>query len=129
MWCWWRVEISWTDREKKEPRGISHTHRHTQRHTHTNTHIQTHTNPDTHTHTDTHKHTHRKTRKAYCIGHILPRNSFLKHVVEGNIKVTGRRGWRQKQLLDDLKESGRYWRMKEEALSGWVSLEGAMDLS
>jgi len=41
MWCWRRVEISWTDRMKKEPRkkGTSYTHIHT--HTHTHTHTET----------------------------------------------------------------------------------------
>jgi hypothetical protein len=36
--------------------------------------------------------------------------------LEGRIKVTGRRGRRCKQLLDDLKEKRRYWKLKEEAL-------------
>jgi hypothetical protein len=47
-------------------------------------------------------------RKCNWIGHILHRNSFLKHIIEGNIEgrieVTGRRGRRRKQLLDGLKE-------------------------
>jgi hypothetical protein len=30
--------------------------------------------------------------------------------------MTGRRGRRRKQLLDDLKEKRRYWKLKEEAL-------------
>jgi hypothetical protein len=30
--------------------------------------------------------------------------------------MTGRRGRRRKQLLDDLKEKKRYWKLKEEAL-------------
>jgi hypothetical protein len=30
--------------------------------------------------------------------------------------MTGRRGGRRKQLLDDLKENRRYWKLKEEAL-------------
>jgi hypothetical protein len=30
--------------------------------------------------------------------------------------MTGRRGRRRKQLLDDLKENGRYWKLKEEAI-------------
>jgi len=46
-------------------------------------------------------------RTASWIGHILRRNCFLKHVIEekieGSIEVTGRRGRRRKQLLDDLK--------------------------
>jgi hypothetical protein len=61
-----------------------------------------------------------KRRKANCIGHILRRNCLLKHVIEGKlegrIEMTGRRGRRCKQLLDDLKEKRRYWKLKEEAL-------------
>jgi hypothetical protein len=49
-----------------------------------------------------------KRRKANWIGHILRRNCLLKHVIEGKlegrIELTGRRGRRRKQLLDDLKE-------------------------
>jgi hypothetical protein len=59
-------------------------------------------------------------RKANWIGHILRRNCLLKHVMEGKlegrIEVTGRRGRRRRQLLDDLKEKRRYWKLKEEAL-------------
>jgi hypothetical protein len=36
--------------------------------------------------------------------------------LEGRIEMTGRRGRRLKQLLDDLKEKRRYWKLKEEAL-------------
>jgi hypothetical protein len=36
--------------------------------------------------------------------------------LEGRIEMTGRRGRRRKQLLDDLKEKRRYWKLKEEAL-------------
>jgi hypothetical protein len=48
-----------------------------------------------------------KRRKDNWIGHILHRNCFLKHVIEEKtegVEVTGRRGIRQKQLPDDLKE-------------------------
>jgi hypothetical protein len=59
-------------------------------------------------------------RKANWIGHILRRNCLLKHVIEGKIEerieMTGRRERRLKQLLDDLKEKRRYWKLKEEAL-------------
>ena len=59
-------------------------------------------------------------RKADCIGHILRRNCFLKHVteekIEGRIEVTGRRGRRHKQLLDDLKERRVFSKLKKEAL-------------
>jgi hypothetical protein len=37
--------------------------------------------------------------------------------VEGRIDVTGRRGGRRKQLLDDLKEKTGYWKLEEEALA------------
>jgi hypothetical protein len=36
--------------------------------------------------------------------------------LEGRIEMTGRRGRRRKQLLDDLKEKIKYWKLKEEAL-------------
>jgi hypothetical protein len=36
--------------------------------------------------------------------------------VEGKIELTGRRGRRRKQLLDDLEEKRRYSKLKEEAL-------------
>jgi hypothetical protein len=49
-----------------------------------------------------------KQRQTNCIGHILRRNCLLKHVteeeIEGRIEVTGRRGRRRKQLLDDFKK-------------------------
>jgi len=61
-----------------------------------------------------------KWRKANWIGHILRRNCVLKHVIEGKleerIEVMGRREWRRKQLLDDLKETRRHRKLKEEAL-------------
>ena len=37
-------------------------------------------------------------------------------MIEGRIEVTGRRGRRNKQLLDDFKERRRYWKLKEETL-------------
>jgi hypothetical protein len=96
MWCWRRMEkISWTDRVRneevlhrvKEERNIIHTI---------------------------------KRRKANWIGHILRRNCLLKHVIEGKLEgrteITGRRGRRRKQLLDDIKEKKMYWKFKEEAL-------------
>jgi hypothetical protein len=49
------------------------------------------------------------------IGHILRRNYLLKHIIEGKISQTKRRGRRRKQLLDELKEARRYWKLKEEA--------------
>jgi hypothetical protein len=96
MWCWRRMEkISWTDRVRneeviyriKEERNILHTI---------------------------------KRRKANWIGHILRINCILKDVIEGKLEemkeMTGRRGRRRKQLLDDLKEKRRYWKLKEEEL-------------
>ena len=43
-------------------------------------------------------------RKAYSIGHLVRRNYLLKHVIDGKIEFSGRRGIRRKQLLDDFKE-------------------------
>jgi hypothetical protein len=94
MWRWRRMEISWTDRVRneevlhrvKEDRNIVHTI---------------------------------NRRTANWIGLILRRNCLLKHVIEGKlegrIEMTGGRG-RYKQLLDDLKEKKRYWKLEEEAL-------------
>jgi hypothetical protein len=63
-------------------------------------------------------------RKANWIGHILRRNCLLKHVIEekleGRIEMTGRKGRRPKQLLDDLKEKRSYWKLKEEVLDRTV---------
>jgi hypothetical protein len=105
MWCWRRMEISWTDRVRneevlhrvKEERNILHTI---------------------------------KRRKANWIGHILRSNCLLKHVtevkLEGRTEMTGRRGRRRKQLLDDIKEKRRYWKLKEEALNRtlWITRFG-----
>jgi hypothetical protein len=38
--------------------------------------------------------------------------------IEGRVEMTGRRGRRCKQLLDDFKETIVYWKLKEEALDG-----------
>jgi len=35
---------------------------------------------------------------------------------EGKKRGTSRRGGRSKQLMDDLKETKRYWKLKDEAL-------------
>jgi hypothetical protein len=98
MWCWRRMErIIWTDRVRneevlhrvKEERNILQTI---------------------------------KRRKVNWIGHISRRNCILKHMIEGKlegrIEMTGRRRRKRKQLLDDLKEKRRYWKLKEEALDG-----------
>jgi hypothetical protein len=96
IWCWRRMEISWTDRVRngevlqrrvKEERNILQTI---------------------------------KRSKANWIGHILHRNCLLKHVIEGKIarriEVTVRRGRRRKKLLDYLKKRRGYWKLKEGAL-------------
>ena len=61
-----------------------------------------------------------KRMKANWIGHISRWNCLLKHVIEeeieGRMEVTGRRGKRHKQLLDDLKGTRVYWKLKEEAV-------------
>jgi hypothetical protein len=75
-------------------------------------------------------------RKANWIGHILRRNCLLQRVTEGKIKggieVTGRRGRRRRQLLDDLKERRGYSPLKEEALDRTIwelAVEEVLDLS
>jgi hypothetical protein len=77
-----------------------------------------------------------KTRKTNWICHKLRRNCLLKHVTEGKLEgrmdMMERRRKRRKQLLDDLNEKTRYWKLKEEALDRtvWrIALEEAMDLS
>jgi hypothetical protein len=49
----------------------------------------------------------------------LRRNCLLKQIIEGKIRgieVTGRRGRRRMELLDDLKERRGYFHLKEEAI-------------
>jgi len=41
---------------------------------------------------------------------------FLRHVTEGRIEGMRRKRRRHKQLLADLKQERRYWKLKEEAL-------------
>ena len=47
----------------------------------------------------------------------IHKNLFLKHIIKGKIEATGRRGRRGKKLSNRLKEKGRYWKLKEEALN------------
>jgi hypothetical protein len=57
-----------------------------------------------------------KRRKANWIGHILRRNCFLNHVIEGKLEGRtermGRRVRRRKQLLGNLKEKRGYCKFK-----------------
>ena len=56
-----------------------------------------------------------KKRKVNWTGHILRRNGLLRHVIggkiEGKVEVAARRGRRRKQLLDNLKETRKYWKL------------------
>lgn len=69
-----------------------------------------------------------KSRKANWIGHILRKNCFLNHFIdgkiEGRIKVTGRRRTRSTQLLDGLKEKMGYCQLTEETLDRSVRRTG-----
>jgi hypothetical protein len=89
MCCWRRMEkISWTDRVSNE--AVLHIGKEERNILHTI-----------------------RWRKANLIGHILRRNCLLRHVIEGKIRGTRRRGRRRKQLLSDLKEAKRYWKLEE----------------
>jgi hypothetical protein len=48
-----------------------------------------------------------KRKEANWNGYILCRDCLLKHVIEGKIERTGRRGRKHKEILDDLKEKRR----------------------
>ena len=50
------------------------------------------------------------------IGYIWRENCLLKLVVEGKIEGTGRRGREHAQLLGELEEIRRCWKLKEGAL-------------
>ena len=53
------------------------------------------------------------------IDYIMCKKCLQKHVVgqiEGSLEVTGRRGRRHKQLLDDLKEKRGHCKLKKETL-------------
>jgi len=47
---------------------------------------------------------------------MLHKHCLLKRLIERKVGERGRRGRRRKQLLDDLMETRRYWKLKEEAL-------------
>jgi hypothetical protein len=65
-----------------------------------------------------------KTRKANRIGLALSWNCLQKHVTEGKLErmiyVTGRRGRRCKQLLDDLRETRESWKLEQEGKELWL---------
>jgi hypothetical protein len=91
MWCWRSMEmIRWTDRVNNE--AVLHRVKEERNILHTI-----------------------RRRKANWIGHILRRNCLVSHIIDGKIIGPKRRGKRRKQLLDDLKEARRYWKLKKEA--------------
>jgi hypothetical protein len=94
MWCWRRMEISWTDRVTNEVLHRFAVERDI---------VQA-----------------IKRRRANWIGQFFCRNCLLKRAIErkieGAIEVMGRLGKRSKQLLYDIKEIRRYWKLKDEAL-------------
>jgi hypothetical protein len=93
MWCWRRMEkLSWTNFVKNEE--VLHTAKEEWNILHT---IQW--------------------SKFDWIVQIFCRNCLLKHVIEGKIQGMVRKC---KQLVDDLKEKGRYWNLKEVAVDQTV---------
>ena len=76
-----------------------------------------------------------KIRKTNWFGYILRRKRLLKHIIKGKIKgrieVMGRRRRRRKWILDYLKETRRYRKLKRDdiALCRELVLDEAVDLS
>jgi hypothetical protein len=95
MWCWKKMKIRWTDRVRNGDAEYK---------VKANSNIL-------------HKIQRRQTNS---IGPILRRNCVLQHLNEG--KMEGKRvvmrsgGRRHKQLMNELKERRRYWKLKKEAL-------------
>ena len=91
MWCWKRMEISWTDHVRSEK-------------------VLLRVNEQRNILNEIRK------WKANWIGHILRRTCLLSQVIEGKIKgemeVTRRRGRRCRKLLDDLKDRRGYSHFK-----------------
>jgi len=54
-----------------------------------------------------------KRRKAEYICDIVRRKCPLNYVIERKIEEKGRRGRIRKQLLDELKETSKYWNLKQ----------------
>lgn len=65
-------------------------------------------------------------RKAAWVRHTMRINCLLNLIIQGKIGGYGRRGRGRMQLLDDLKEGRRYWKVYV-ALSGEFALEEAND--
>ena len=91
MWCWRRMEISWTDHVRNEE-------------------VLFRVNEQKNILQEIRK------RKAKWIGHILRRNCLLKQVIEGKIKGEMGVARRRRKLLDDLKDWRGYCHLKDEAL-------------
>ena len=95
-WCWSRMKkISWTDHVRNEEVLLRVNEQKSSLHK-------------------------KIKREVTSIGYILRRNCLLQGVIEikirGMIEVTGRRGWRRRKPLDNLKERRGYSHLKEEAL-------------
>ena len=61
----------------------------------------------------------------------MRRNCLLSDVIKGKVEVKGRRGRRRKQLLDNLKETRGYWKLKEEiviTLCALLALKEAVNM-
>jgi hypothetical protein len=107
MWCWRRMEkIGWTDRVRNEE--VLQRVKEERNIVHTI-----------------------KRRKADWIGHILCRNCFLKHVIEG--KLEGRIEMRDDEEEDVsvywmIQETRRYWNLKQEILDRtlWITRFGGV---
>ena len=72
-----------------------------------------------------------KQRKAKWIRHILRKKLLQKRIIQGMMEGTKRQKRRHKQLLDNVKETRRYWKQKQEALdrTPWrIHLEVGKDL-
>jgi hypothetical protein len=52
-----------------------------------------------------------------------------KNAIEGKIEITGRRGRRRKQLLEELEEMKGYCKLRGEARCEELALEEGVDLS
>jgi hypothetical protein len=58
-----------------------------------------------------------KRRKTNWMGHSSRTNWLIKLIIEGKIEerieMTGRRGRRRNQLMDDFKEARGFWKLKK----------------